>query len=66
MSLHLTFGAAPVPYEWGVILVFICDLSIEIMQDAGWDPNLLCALNGHIFPPLYSWTITFPLQKENI
>ena len=32
----------------------ICDLSIAIMQDAGWDPTLLYAPNGHLFPhPLF-------------
>ena len=29
----------------------ICDFSIAIMQDAGWDPTSLCAPNGHLLPP---------------
>ena len=52
VALRLTFGGAPGPYEWGVISESICDLSIAIMQDAGWDPTLLCAPNGHLVPPL--------------
>ena len=38
VALHLTFGGAPGPYEWGVLTESICDLSIAIMQDDGWDP----------------------------
>ena len=49
--LWLTFGGVPGPYEWGVISYSICDLSIAIMQDAGWDPTSLCATNGHLVPP---------------
>ena len=29
----------------------LSDLSIAIMQDAGWDPTSLWAPNGHLVPP---------------
>ena len=51
VALRLTFGGAPGPYEWLVLSDYICDFSIAIMQDAGWDTNLLCATNIHIVPP---------------
>ena len=51
VALRLTFGGSPGPYEWGVLSESICDLSIAIMQDTGWDPTSLCATNGHLFPP---------------
>ena len=50
-ALCLTFGGAPGPYEWEVLSESICDLSIAIMQDAGWDPTSLCDPNGHLAPP---------------
>ena len=50
VALRLTFGGAPGPYEWGVLSECTCDLSIAIMQDAGWDPTSLCALNVHLVP----------------
>ena len=50
-ALRLTFRGAPGPYEWGVLLESICDLSIAIMQDYGWDPTSLCDPNGHLVPP---------------
>ena len=51
VTLRLTFGRAPGPYEWGVLSESICDLSIAIMQDAGWGTTVLCAPNGHLVPP---------------
>ena len=29
VALRLTFGGSPGPYEWGVVLESICDLSIH-------------------------------------
>ena len=51
VALCLTFGGAPGTYEGGVLSELICDLSIAIMQDAGWDPTSLCAPNGSLVPP---------------
>ena len=51
VALRLTFGGAPGPYEWGVFSESICDLSIAIMENTGWDPTSLCAPNGQIVPP---------------
>ena len=49
VTLRLTFGGAPGPYEWGFHSESICDFSIAIMQDTVWDPTLLCAPNGQVF-----------------
>ena len=54
VSLRITFRGSHGPYEWGVISESICGFSISIIQDAGWDPTLLCAHNGHlVLPPLF-------------
>ena len=50
VALHLTFGGSPGPYECGVLSESICDFSIAIMKDAGWDPTSFCAPNGHLVP----------------
>ena len=64
----LTFGGSPGPYEWGVLSESICDLSIAIMQDDGWDPTSLCAPNGHLVPPplLLEDSILFSEGKDMI
>ena len=62
-TLRLIFGEAPGPYEWGVISESICDFSITIIQDAGWDPTLLCAPNGHLFPPLLLLDDSIPFSE---
>ena len=68
VALCLTFGGAPGPYEWGVLSYSICDLSIAIMQDAGWDTTSLCAPNGHlVLPPLFlDDSIPFAKVKDMI
>ena len=38
--------------NWGVLSEYICDLSIAIILDAGWDPTSLCAPNGHLVPQI--------------
>ena len=62
--LCLPFGGPPGPYEWGVLPDSICDLSIAIMQDAGWDPTSLCATNGHIVPPPLIMDEYIPFSEE--
>ena len=49
-GLRLTLGGSPVPYEWGVLSEYIYDLSIAIMQDAGWDPTSVCVTKGPLVP----------------
>ena len=51
VALCLTLRGAPGPYEWGVLSESICDLSIAIMKDDGWDPTSLCAPNVQLVPP---------------
>ena len=41
IALHLTFGGAPGPYEWGVMSETICDLANAIILDNNWNPKSL-------------------------
>jgi hypothetical protein len=50
MTLCLTFGGAPCPLEWGVILELICNLATAISLNENWDPNKLHAPNQDKFP----------------
>ncbi len=43
ISLRLTFGGTPCPYEWGVISESICDLANALLKDNDWDPLTLSA-----------------------
>jgi hypothetical protein len=43
ISLRLTFGGAPCPYEWGVISESVCDLANALLHDDDWDPQHLSA-----------------------
>ena len=63
VALRLAFGGDPQPYEWGVFSEYICDLSTEIMQDAGWDPTSLCAPNSHLVPPALFMDNPIPLRS---
>lgn len=38
ISLWLTFGGTPGPYEWGVISKAICDLANALVEDDAWNP----------------------------
>jgi hypothetical protein len=51
MSLRLTFGGAPGPYEWSVISETICDLTTAIKHNNNWDPLTLYGINQHLVPP---------------
>jgi hypothetical protein len=50
MTLCLTFGGAPCPFEWGVISELICNLATAILLNENWDPNKLNAPNQDKFP----------------
>ena len=47
VALCLTFGGAPGPYEWGVLSESICDFSIAIIQDDGWEHTTKLDPNHH-------------------
>ena len=68
VALRLTFGGAPGPYEWGVLSESICDLSIVIMQDSGWDPTSFCVPNVHLVPPplFLDYSIPFAEGKDPV
>jgi hypothetical protein len=38
ITLHLTFGGAPGPFEWGVVSETVCDLANKLLKCNNWDP----------------------------
>ena len=54
ITLRLTFGGAPCPFEWGVISETICNLANELVQCDDWDPADLHALVQKDTPPPHS------------
>ena len=66
ISLRLTFGGAPGPFEWGVISESICDLANALLHDDSWDPSTLSAPSS--VPPkrLLSEDIPFGIGRELI
>ena len=63
MSLRLTFGGAPGPYEWGVISEAICDLAIAILQHDDWNPSELHAPGQDLVPPKHLMDSSIPLGQ---
>jgi len=54
ITLRLTFGGAPCPFEWGAISEIICDLANELVQCEDWDPtNLHASVQKDIPPPQF-------------
>jgi len=51
ISLRLTFGGAPGPYEWSVISETVCDLMTAVKHNDNWDPSMLFGINQHLVPP---------------
>jgi hypothetical protein len=51
MTLCLTFGGAPCPFEWGVISELICNLAMAILSNKNWKPDELHAPNQDKFVP---------------
>jgi hypothetical protein len=43
ITLWLTFGGAPCPFEWGIMSETICDLANELLKCEEWDPRTLHA-----------------------
>ena len=41
VALHLTFGGAANPSQWSDVSELTCDLTNDIMRDAGWDHQAL-------------------------
>jgi hypothetical protein len=37
IMLQLTFGGAPWPFEWGIILETVCDLANELLKYKDWE-----------------------------
>ena len=66
ISLRLTFGGAPGPFEWGVISESICDLANALLHDDNWDPSTLSAPAS--VPPMRLLTddIAFGIGRELI
>jgi hypothetical protein len=51
ITLRLTFGGAPCPFEWGVISETICDLANELLKSEDWEPADLHASVQKDIPP---------------
>jgi hypothetical protein len=51
MSLRLTFGGSPGPFEWGIILETVCNLTTAIRQNDDWEPIKAFGRNQHLVPP---------------
>jgi hypothetical protein len=47
LTLCLTFGSAPCPFEWGVISETIFDLAIELLKCKDWELTNLHASVQH-------------------
>jgi hypothetical protein len=43
ITLRLTFGGAPCPFEWGIMSETICNLANELLKCDDWDPRTLHA-----------------------
>ena len=63
MSLRLTFGGAPGPYEWSVISETVCDLTTAIKHNDNWDPSALFGINQHLVPPQKFLDDSIPFVK---
>ncbi len=54
ITLRLTFGGAPCPFEWGVISETICNSANELLKCDDWEPtNLHASVQKDIPPRLY-------------
>ena len=54
ITLRLTFGGAPCPYEWGVISETTCDLANELIKCDDWNPlTLHASVQQQILPREY-------------
>ncbi len=51
ITLRLTFGGAPCPFEWGIISETICDLANELLKCKDWEPADLHASVQKEIPP---------------
>jgi hypothetical protein len=43
ITLRLTFGGAPCPFEWGIMSETICNLANKLLKCNDWDPHTLHA-----------------------
>jgi hypothetical protein len=39
IMLCLTFGGAPCPFEWGIMLESLCNLANELLKCKDWNPK---------------------------
>mmetsp|Transcript_13224 Transcript_13224/g.28024 ORF Transcript_13224/g.28024 Transcript_13224/m.28024 type:complete len:842 (+) Transcript_13224:3970-6495(+) len=66
MSLRLTFGGAPGPFEWGVISETVCDLANAILHDNDWDPKRLRADARGLVPERKSIGEDIPIAQAKV
>jgi hypothetical protein len=48
IMLCLTFGGAPCPFEWNILLESIHDLANKILFEENWDPLTVYAPSQHM------------------
>ncbi len=68
MMLHLTFGGAPCPAKWVLLLEAICNLAGTLMCDRTWDPSKVAPpdLNDVPLPTLCCTSIPFSRPRDLI
>ncbi len=62
LMLWLTFGGAPCPFEWGIILETICNLTNKLLKCKDWDPQDLHQIK-RTFHHDNIWTTTYHSQS---
>jgi hypothetical protein len=65
ITLRLTFGGVPCPYQWGVMSETICDLANELIKSNKWNPLILHALVQHQILPQEYLPDNVPFSKAH-
>jgi hypothetical protein len=63
MSLQLTFGGLPGPFEGGIISETVCNLTSAIRQNDDWEPMKTFGRNQHLVPPPKFLENSIPFAK---
>jgi hypothetical protein len=63
IMLHLTFGGAPCPFKWNILLESIRDLANKILFDENWDPLTNYAPSQHLVPAMEFLNASIPFAE---
>jgi hypothetical protein len=68
ITLRLTFGGAPCPFEWGVLSELICNLANKLLMSNEWDPLKLHSYVQHkiLTQEYLPDKVPFPIKQELI